>query len=88
MRILNSFVTSLTKVLHYFLCKQVGTDSLAASDMEKSMRYVMRAMPILIFPFIAKFPAVCISCTSLFFHFNNLTSFGIDLSVALSHFID
>jgi len=45
------------------LYKQMGTDSLAASDMEKTMRYVMRAMPILILPFIAKFPAVRISHT-------------------------
>ena len=47
--------------------KQVGTDSVSASHMDKTMRYVMRAMPIIILPFIAKFPAVC-TCCAVFIH--------------------
>jgi len=53
----------LLDAMYCSLSKQMGTDSLAASDMEKTMRYVMRAMPVLILPFMAKFPAVRISRT-------------------------
>lgn len=51
----------LKSMLCFFVQKQIGADSVAASDMERTMRYVMRAMPLLIIPLVAKFPAVCIS---------------------------
>lgn len=36
---------------------EIGADSVAASDMDQTMRIVMRAMPVLMIPVIAKFPA-------------------------------
>ena len=49
-------------MLYMFAHNQLGTDSIAASDMDKTMRYVMRAMPVLMVPIVAKFPAVSTGC--------------------------
>ena len=38
--------------------KQVGSDSVRTAAMAPMMRWVMRLMPVVIFPFIMNFPAV------------------------------
>lgn len=42
-------------ILFYF---QVGVDGVKAGQLGKNMKYILRAMPFVFFPFIIKFPAV------------------------------
>ena len=45
--------------LYYSPCLfQVGADSVKASNMSHGIKWVMRGMPVLIFPVIMNFPAV------------------------------
>lgn len=43
-----------------FVTLELGTDTVAASSMGGHMKYVMRIMPIVMFPFIMNFEGVCI----------------------------
>jgi len=58
----DQLTSSISDIYHKFpvgcVTLQVGTDSVAAAQMDKTMRYFLRAMPIFMLPFIAKFPAV------------------------------
>ena len=40
------------------VCLQLGVDGIRADSMSHVMRYVMRAMPFVMLPFIMNFPTV------------------------------
>lgn len=42
----------------FAMCLQLGVDGMKAGQMTHTMKWVMRAMPFVIFPFILNFPSV------------------------------